>query len=474
MSVDHDQQESTAEGTVGGRTVFIPEGKNYKILVASKLTVIRGPDEGRELVVRKEVVTIGRSRSCDLTLSDKAVSSTHAELVTGEQGRVVRDLGSKNGVIFMGHRVGELTLQPRTQFQIGNNMLRFEPLQARHRIPFSQRDHFGQALGRSVSMREIFAVLEKVATSDLPLLLQGETGTGKELLSSAVHMYSFRKNRPFVVLDCGAVSPDTIESTLFGHEKGAFTGAEQRHRGVFEEADGGTLFLDEVAELSLYLQPKLLRVLQQKEIQRVGAVEPIAVDVRIVAATHRDLRAMVEAGSFREDLLYRLSVFEVRIPPLRERIDDIPFLTDHFMEQGNQVRTQLGLLPVQLDDDAVELLIAHPWPGNVRELGNVIERAISLAEGELIGRHELENHLFGGARQPVLPTNLQEPYKQAKARLLERFERQYLMKLMKATGGNLTRAARHAGLVRHHLRELCHRYGIACGAEAPAKNPKPS
>jgi transcriptional regulator with GAF, ATPase, and Fis domain len=452
------------------QTVFIPDGQNVKVLVASRLLVVKGSDRGKEFTVRKERVTIGRSQNCDFSLSDRAISGLHAELVTEERGRLVRDLNSKNGILFMGHRVNELFLQSGTHFQVGNDLLRFEPLEEHFEIPISPHNRFGTARGRSVKMREVFAVLEKVSLSTLPVLLLGETGTGKELLASAVHAKSKRKRRPFVVLDCGAVPPKLIESTLFGHEKGAFTGANRTHRGLFEEADGGTLFIDEVGELLPELQPKLLRALEQKEIQRVGGVRAIPVDVRIVAATNRDLRgdlrAMVEDGRFREDLLYRLSVVEVRVPPLRAHPEDIAYLAEHFVEKGNQIRRQHGLPPAKLDADARKMLESYPWPGNVRELSNVLERSLYLAEGKTIGRGELQLDLFGGGKQPFLTANFKDKYKQAKAQLLERFEREYLLNLLRAHGGNLTRAAKQAGLVRHHLRELCRRHGIPAGAES--------
>jgi transcriptional regulator with GAF, ATPase, and Fis domain len=446
------------------RTIVISNEQNVKVLVASRLLVVKGEDRGKEFTVRKEHITIGRSSNCDFSLSDRAISGLHAELVTNEKGRRVRDLDSKNGILFMGHRVNELFLQPGTHFQIGNDLLRFDPLEEHFEIPISPYNRFGAARGRSVKMREVFAVLEKVSLSTLPVLLLGETGTGKELLASAVHAKSKRKRRPFVVLDCGALPPKLIESTLFGHEKGAFTGANRTHRGLFEEANRGTLLIDEVGELLPSLQPKLLRALEQKKIQRVGGVRTIPVDVRIVAATNRDLRAMVEGGRFREDLLYRLSVVEVRVPPLRARPEDISYLAEHFIEKGNQIRRQHNLPPVKLNADARAVLDSYPWPGNVRELSNVIERSLYLSEGKTIGRGELQLDLFGGGQPPFLPTNFKYPYKQAKAQLLERFEREYLLNLLRSHGGNLTRAAKQAGLVRHHLRELCRRHNIPAGA----------
>ncbi len=446
-----------------GRTVYVPDGESYKVLLSSRLMVVKGDDHGHELTVEKERVTIGRSASCDLVLSDPAVSSLHAELITEEHGRLVRDLDSKNGVYFMGHRVNELYLQPGSCFQIGKDQLRFDPLDEERKIPFSRRDHFGQALGRSVKMREIFAVLEKAATSELPVLLCGETGTGKEFLASAIHNYSLRKKRPFIVLDCGALASGTVESTLLGHERGAFTGAEDAHQGVFEQADGGTLFIDEVGDLRPDLQPKLLRALQEQEIKRIGSVGMRKVDVRVVAATNRDLHRLVDEGIFREDLLYRLSVFEVQVPPLRERLDDIPFLAEHFLAEGNQVRGQFGQDPVRLDEEALDLLNAHPWPGNVRELRNVIERTVYLAEGEVVGRHNLMMDMLNPDSGQLMALDQLEPYKMAKARLLAKFERRYLITLLKINQGNLTRAAKQAGLVRHHLRDLCRKYEIPCG-----------
>jgi DNA-binding NtrC family response regulator len=439
-------------------TVFISEEKDFKYLRSGRLVIVEGEDRDTALVVEKERVTIGRSNVCDLTLRDGSVSGVHCEVVAGPDGFLLRDLGSTNGIFMLGHRIRELYLRPGSEFQIGNNLIRFEPLENMVKIPLSRQDHFGAVLGRSVPMREVFAVLERVSTSDLPVLLRGETGTGKELLASAIHAYSFRKNHPFIVLDCGAVPATTIESTLFGHEKGAFTGAVDSRRGVFEEASGGTLFIDEVGDLAVGLQPKLLRALEQQEIQRVGGVKPIKVDVRIVAATHRNLAARVDQGLFREDLYYRLSVVEVFVPPLRDRPEDVPLLVKQFLQEE---------LPpgVEISEEARASLQSHTWPGNVRELRNVMERASRLAEGELIDVHDLHLGRSQGDRLPMaIGGNL--PYKEAKARLLGQFERQYLVQLMKEYGGNLSAASREAGLARNHLRSLCRKYDIPCGADS--------
>lgn len=444
--------------TFAGKTVFIPEGQSYKVLLTSRLMVVKGRDHGLELEVDKERITIGRSRACDLTLTDPTVSHLHAELITTESGRVLRDLRSRNGIWLAGHRVGELHLQPGTRFEIGGESIRFDPLDGQQHIPFSEKERFGRALGRSVAMREIFAVLEKAAAADVPVLLVGESGTGKELLASALHGYSLRARRPFVVFDCAAVVPELVESTLFGHEKGSYTGAEARRRGLFEEARGGTLFLDEVGELDPAVQPKLLRVLQEKTIRRLGGTKEIAVDVRIVAATNRELGRLVDEDLFREDLFYRLQVVEVRLPPLRQRREDIMPLATYFLAEGNRMRRTLGLEPVKLGERAVRVLERHDWPGNVRELRNRIERAVSLAAGPLVEPDDL----FGpeidlGAL--ALADDI-EPYKRAKSRVLAKFERRYLTRLLESCQGNLSRAAERAGLVRHHLRELCKQHGL--------------
>ena len=445
------------------RTLFISEKRDFKYVRAGRLVVVEGPDSDRVVPIEKDRVTIGRSSGCDLVLADASVSYLHADLVASEDGHLLRDLGSTNGIFIFGHRVRSIYLRPGSAFQIGNNLLRFEPSDELVSIPLSLRERFGQAIGRSVKMREMFAVLEKSATSELSILVRGETGTGKELLVSAIHTYSLRKNRPLVILDCGATPANLIEDTLFGHEKGAFTGADQARAGLFEEADRGSLFIDEVGELRLDLQPKLLRALEQGEVQRVGGVRPIAVDARIISATHRNLWSMVDDGLFRQDLLYRLGVVEVLVPALRERPEDIPMLVDHFLVEPNQLREEAGMDPIQLDEEAMVFLQSHPWPGNVRELRNAIERAAHLIEGDRIRRTDLVLDMFGSRPRSSLPIDTSVPYKDAKARLVEQFEREYLLRLLKEVEGNLSAASRQAGLARHHLRKLCKRYAIPSG-----------
>lgn len=445
------------------RTVFISEKKDFKFLRACRLVVVKGVCAGKELVLEKERITVGRSSVCDLVVSDAAVSGIHCEIVADTRGHLLRDLDSTNGLYILGHRVREIFLRPGSEFQIGNNLLRFEPLATMVKIPLSQHERFGRARGRSIGIRQVFSMLERVAASDLPVLLSGETGTGKELLAAGLHSYSLRKNRAFVVLDCGAVPRGVVESMLFGHEKGAFTGADQMRRGVFEEASGGTLFIDEIGELAEDLQPKLLRAIEQQQIQRIGGLRPIQVDVRIVSASHRDLRRMVDRGQFREDLFYRLSVVEVPIPPLRQRPEDIPLLVEGFLEE---LARRSGDPAKKLSPQAMLLLQAHGWPGNVRQLRNVIERAAQLCENPVIEPDDLQLDRTEREAGGEIMADCGLPFKEAKSRLLDRFERQYFCALLDECGGNLSLAARRAGLARNHVRALCRKHNISCGSDS--------
>jgi two-component system response regulator AtoC len=291
------------------------------------------------------------------------------------------------------------------------------------------------------------------------VLLGGETGTGKELAARAIHYGSARKARRFVPVNCGALPPDLVESELFGHARGAFTGAAAAKPGLFEEAEGGTLFLDEVGELPLKTQVKLNRALQEREIRRVGDNAAVRVDVRLIAATHRDLRAEVAAGRFREDLFYRLHVFPVRLPALRERADDIPLLAAHFLEKHARAfrRDVRGYEP-----DALRVLTGYAWPGNVRELENAVERAVAVAKGELVAREDLPAELAAsaGAAAPPGAALTALPYKEAVDRVRDRMTREYLVALMRELGGNVTKAAERAGMERESLHRLLKRHGI--------------
>jgi two-component system response regulator AtoC len=325
-----------------------------------------------------------------------------------------------------------------------------------------EEDAFHNLVGRSAPMRAVYRLLEKAAQTDATVLLLGETGTGKELAARAIHYHSARREHRFLPVNCGALPPDLVESELFGHARGAFTGAAVAKRGLFEEASGGTVFLDEVGELPLAVQVKLNRVLQDREIRRVGENAPVQVDVRVVAATHRELREEVKAGRFREDLFYRLNVFAVVLPPLRDRSDDVPLLAAHFLEKhARAVRRSLrGFAP-----DALRRLVAHGWPGNVRELENTVERAVAVAAGDEIEVEDLPPEVaLAGAVPSGAGSGIAGlaalPYKDAVAEARDRVSREYLAAIMKEFGGNVTRAAERAGMERESLHRLLRRYGL--------------
>jgi len=403
-------------------------------------------------------VIVGAHASCDLVLVDPQVSRRHAELAITTDGVRVKDLGSTNGTWWQGTKVGEVTVTAGSTIQFGNTPVRVSAGDAPS-LPPSDRDHFGEMAGQSVAMRELFAVLEMAAPTDATVLIEGESGTGKELAARAIHDASPRAPGPFVVVDCSGIAENLIDSHLFGHVKGAFTGAERDRKGAFVEAHGGTLFLDELGELPLAAQAKLLRVLEAQTVQPVGADRPIKVDTRVVAATHRDLSRMVQAKEFRFDLFYRLAVVHVALPPLRERLEDLPHLVATFYQRR-------GLDPGPIDGDNLERMRRYAWPGNVRELRNALERAWALSGANNKFR-ELRLWLDPQAAAPqhaeVIDTSL--PFKEAKERWNDHFERRYVSLVFSASSGNVTRAAEHAGLSRRHFRELLYKHGIV---ERPA------
>jgi transcriptional regulator with GAF, ATPase, and Fis domain len=458
-------------------TVFDGGRPTVRHLRKSKVVVMSGSEQGREVEIGKPRVTGGRSIINDLVLSDKAISGSHFEILARDDGYRLRDLDSTNGTFVGELRIREVWLKPGQEFRVGHTTLRFQPTQDIVEIPLSKRDTFESVTGSSVRMREIFATLEKVAPSELTVLVTGETGTGKEMIARGIHQASSRKGKPFVVLDCGAIPRDLIESTLFGHEKGSFTGAVSQHQGCFEQAQGGTIFLDEIGELDINLQPKLLRVLENRELKRVGGDRVIKIDVRVVAATNRELRQMVNQGTFREDLYFRLSVIHVELPPLRERKDDVPALAEVFLRE---IGTRRGL-PMSFASDALSTLQSHNWPGNVRELKNVVERAASLTEGATVQRSDLMFNRDSGPPRHVGPATLtaipamRDPggggevalpfapgldFKEAKQHVVDAFELAYLKQLLERHDGNITRSAQEAGLTRYHLRELLKRHGL--------------
>ncbi|MGH7899175.1 MAG: sigma-54-dependent transcriptional regulator [Candidatus Binatia bacterium] len=316
----------------------------------------------------------------------------------------------------------------------------------------------GQIVGRSPVMKRLFETIDKIAGADVTVLVRGDSGTGKELVANALHYRSPRRSKPLVKMNCAALSRELVESELFGHEKGAFTGAIARREGKFEAADGGTLFLDEVGDMPLETQAKLLRAIQEKELERVGGNQPIRVDVRIIAATNQDLESAVKAGRFREDLYYRLRVVEVTIPPLQDRREDIPLLVDHFLREAAE---RFHRPPKPLTADALRACVAHPWKGNVRELRSAVERALLLAPGEEITERDLLDGdppaaADGGLATAAAPTS----FRDAKERFVATFERDFLLQALRRNGGNITKAAEEIGMYRQNFQQKMRELGI--------------
>ncbi len=416
--------------------------------VSLRFSSVAGPPVSAMLGV--EALTVGSGAECDLVLPDSSVSRLHASFQLTAGGVLLCDLGSKNGTFVSGVRVERGFVSPGVSVTIGRSTGEVLTSQRTARVPIHPAPWFGKALGSSFAMRALFARLERAAGSDETVLLLGESGTGKELLARAIHERSPRAAARFVVLDCSALAPNLMEAEIFGHARGAFTGAIQARAGVFEDAHGGTLFIDEIGELPLDLQPKLLRALESGQVRRLGESQFRDVDVRIVAATHRDVRGRVASREFREDLYYRLAVVEAKVPPLRERREDIAALTEHFLREKSP-----GLTLDALPSNTVALLSAHDWPGNVRELRNTVARLVIFPEAPedaIDARRADANSLMGH----LLSLSLRD----ARAVVVEDFERRYLRAKLAACAGNVTRAAEGMGVTRQFLHRLLERYGI--------------
>jgi DNA-binding NtrC family response regulator len=450
-------------------------------------------DPSQEWVFDREEIRIGSMDDNDVVLADDTVSRYHCKIVQDDTGYVLVDNSSTNGTFINKVRVREAFLKPGCTVAVGQSLLTFNAREEEVKIVPSRADHCGNLIGGNPKMREIYSIIEKIAPTATTVVIDGETGTGKEVVAQSIHSLSPRSRNELVVFDCGAVPPNLIESELFGHEKGSFTGAMMTRTGLFEQADGGTLFLDELGELPLDLQPKLLRALEQREVRRVGAAKAQKVDVRIIAATNRDLETEVRAGRFRQDLFYRLSVVRLHLPALRDRADDIPLLVQHFIDTGSYNRPGGTQRVRGVARDAMTALQNYPWPGNVRELVNVIERAVSFCSRELIELSDLPDYVrtakpapqkeqpsarplprqvtggnpaVGSALSPTPPQTPDEllsegvTFKDAKERWVATFERDYILQMLRRNNGNISHAARSADIDRKYFRKLMKKYDI--------------
>jgi two-component system, NtrC family, response regulator GlrR len=401
-----------------------------------------------EMVVDRPLV-VGSSPEADLVVDDPAVSRLHAELDPRKDGLWIRDLGSRNGVSIEDVLVSAGRIPHKARVRLGRTDLQVSYRRERANDELWPHDRFGGLVGKSVAMRRVFRQIDRVARTDLSVLVRGETGTGKELVARAVHDASPRKQGPFLVVDCGALPAHLVEAELFGHVRGAFTGAERTREGSVEAADGGTLFFDEIGELPLEVQPKLLRVLETREVRRVGETRARRIDVRFVSATHRDLRELVNRGEFREDLYFRIAATTILVPPLRDRLEDLDLLVDRFAP---------GLDPIARTALLRELG-TRPWPGNVREVRNVVERTVALGSFALTSTASREANV---PRKPdgSLDLSIDLPWKELRDTFVEDLERRYLSALLERHGRNVTAVAHAAGLARTYVHKLLKKYDL--------------
>ncbi len=445
-------EETYVSKTGSGETKLIHATSVQGKFCADKICFkIQEPQKkSRNFFLAQEVTTVGKSASCDVVLSDSYCSDVHCKLIVKKEQLILFDLNSSNGSFVEGVRVREAVLQEGQKILLGKTELTLEFIPEEIPLENPDLDFFGPLVGKSPPMKDLYQLIQRVAPTEATVCIFGETGSGKELVAKSLHDLSPRNLKPFVALNCGAISKELIESELFGHEKGAFTGAHQQRQGVFEQASGGTLFLDEMAELPLKLQSTLLRVLETGKIRRVGGNAEIPVDVRVLCATHQDLAQRVKDGEFREDLFFRLYVFPLFIPPLRERRKDIPLIAEHFLKSmavpGKKYR---------FTSEALHHLETQEWRGNVRELKNTIQRALVLAQNEEIGMEELKLH-------PEKSSSSEKPEEKSPQNVnrLEQLEREMILKELKAQEGNRGATAKALGIAKSTLYEKLKGYGV--------------
>lgn len=446
-----------------GETVIMRMAQNSDaVKMIAPVLVVEGKTGNRRTIpLKNRVFVIGTGEDCDVRIEDPFVSKRHLEARLTENGLLICDLGSTNGTWMDELKIREGILKKDQSLRIGETRLHLllNEKEEEKIIP-AEEERFCGMVGRSRAMRLLYSKIKRVAPTDMTVLIHGESGTGKELVARALHDLSSRRAKPFVVINCAAISPNLVESELFGHEKGAFTGAEQRHPGAFEQASGGTLFLDEIGELSLDLQAKILRTLEYQTVRRVGGTQEVRIDVRVVTATHRNLSTLVSQGKFREDLYFRLYVVALELPSLRDRREDIPLLVATFCQQQAK--------PVDLAPDVLDLLKAHEWPGNVRELRHTIARALTFSRNNRINRQDIEFIPLRNKTRRDMPSQPQMQSGEASAggitaagpgegvdllnpEACDDFERQRINQALTAAGGDKIQAAHLLGMGRSTL-----------------------
>jgi DNA-binding NtrC family response regulator len=432
------------------------------------LTLISGPERGKSFVLggaQPSRVLVGTSPACEVKLTDRMVSRRHAAFELQGARLRVTDLASTNGTHINGLSVLDAMCTGGEQVLLGETTIRLDMLAGLEKVQLPTATRFGRLVGQSVEMRKLYPLCERLAASTVPVIIEGETGTGKEVLAESLHEMSPRAQGPFVVFDCTAVPPNLVESALFGHERGAFTGATENRRGVFEEAHGGTLLLDELGDLELSLQAKLLRVLERSEVQRVGSNRWVKVDTRVLAATRRDLDQEIQAGRFRDDLFFRLAVARIELPPLRRRAGDVTVLAFHFWRQ-------LAGKGLPFPPDFAQKLESYAWPGNVRELYNAVARRVALGDLAAVETARSGATEAGGATSASGPASTRGgrdlidevlaqdlPLTRARERVVEDFERRYVTRVLAQHGGNVSKASAASGIARRYFQLLRARHG---------------
>jgi DNA-binding NtrC family response regulator len=450
------------------------ETKTVFATVALKVMRYRLTAHTQKLVqntFQKREIIIGSHPDCDFCVNNPSISRHHAKIELDQTGFRLVDLESKNGTYIGDLRIHDIYLNDRTTFRCADIQIDFDIVgkdKDAVEVDISNENHFGKLLGDSVAMREIFGLLSRVSNTDATVLIQGEPGSGKELVANAIWSNSKRADKPYVIFDCSTVSRELVESELFGHLKGSFTGAVTNRKGAFLEADGGTIFLDEIGELPLELQPKLLRVLENRTIRPIGSEKSYPINVRIIAATNKNLAREVEQGNFREDLYYRLAVITIAVPPLRKRPEDIPLLVEHFLKQ---LAEEKNYPPASVSFSTLQKLKSYAWPGNVRELRNFVERASVLSSSNRIETRFLnasaleensnrirneESSFIASSLKDVIDKRV--PFKEAKQLVTDTFEQQYMTHVLEICKGNVSAAARFSSLNRKSVEYIINKH----------------